>query len=103
MSANKLPVYTSRTVDSLAASSNDLSIPISDGAYADYGFDPVIYAFNCSPTPTTEQFSHLRERYREILSQTDGIEKLNSSVRQKKLLDILGEGFEWVRNTSNLI
>ena len=31
MSANKLPVYTGRTVDSLATSSNDLYIPISDG------------------------------------------------------------------------
>ena len=103
MSTNKLPVYTGRTVDSLAATSNDLSIPISRGAYADYGFDPVIYAFNYSPTPTTEQLSHLRERYREILSQNNEKNKLHTAVRQKKLLDILGEGFEWVRNTSNLI
>lgn len=77
---------------------------LSPGARADYGFDNTVYILAQQRPPTEEQFHSLWNKYQELILEKGKplfIETLHNNI--KNLPDILGEDFQWVCNTSNLL
>ena len=71
------------------------------GALADYGFDPVVYQMSNEDLPGEADLTALKLRYIEILSEGEDKElELHWAVKNKKLHELLGPSFSWVRSIS---
>ena len=77
---------------------------LSPGALADYGFDTTVYILAGQPVPSVEQLQDLWNKYQSMILEMGKpvfIETLHNNITN--LRDILGEDFQWVCNTSNLL
>ena len=92
------------TVRSLDAYIND-GKNISNGAAADYGLDPYMYALN-NKKLTDGCIEDLKKIYKIILSKDGAKEKLHQAVRTKTLIKLLNNeekgNFDWVVYSGNL-
>ena len=71
---------------------------LNHGTRVDYGFDPRWYEL-FGESLTQENRTKLVTRYLELVSSGTTAYNLHTAFTKRKLHDLLGPGFEWVRTS----
>ncbi len=71
---------------------------LSHGTRVDYGLDPCWYGL-FGESLTQENRTKLVTRYLELVLTGTTADDLHTAFTQRKLHDLLGPGFEWIRTS----